>query len=419
MSDVELWAPLPERGYARMGVLYPHRKGRTESVTLQYDPEWVAAPAAFDLDPSAPRGTGTVQTPMGTTMFGALQDCSPDRWGRALIRQAEQKAARDEGRELQSLSDFDHLMGVRDDLRQGDLRLRFDGAWIAPDDAGVPELAQLPELLSLADRAMDDDLAREELARLVRQGSSLGGARPKAHVADADGRIAIAKFPSAHHDTWDVMAWERVALELAERAGIWVPSSQLIRIAGRSVLIVARFDRAPVDGGEQQRVGFRSSMTMCERTDGDDANYVDIAEVIEEYSPQTTTDLRQLWRRMAFNTLISNTDDHLRNHAFLHAGGDAWQLSPAYDLNPNPEPAVAATALSPDSDERSVDVLLGVSDWFRLDRDEAIGVLAEVVDAVGPWRSVAACHGLGSQAVQRMEPAFVHQRAEAAASVVA
>ena len=131
------------------------------------------------------------------------------------------------------------------------------------------------------------------------------------------GRMAIAKFPSASSDTWNVMAWEKVALDLARDAGITVPDSQLIRIGDRHVLVVDRFDRR-----RRARIGYASAMTMLEASDGDQRSYLEIAEVIEERSPAATAELHQLWRRIAFSILISNTDDHLRNHGFLHERGE-------------------------------------------------------------------------------------------------
>jgi hypothetical protein len=156
-------------------------------------------------------------------------------------------------------------------------------------------------LLDLAQRAEADTADLPDLQRLVRIGSSLGGARPEAHVRKADGRIAIAKFPSASHDTWNVMTWEKVALDLAVQAGIEVPSSMLLNLAGRSVLILDRFDRTAAG----ERVGYVSAMTKLEASDGDQRSYLDIAEVIERVSTSATEELHQLWRRIVFSIMIS------------------------------------------------------------------------------------------------------------------
>lgn len=396
-----------------IGDLHVHRnRGVVAGSTFVYDPSWVAASGAFDLDPATPRGTGPVQTAAGRALPGALADCSPDRWGRELRKREERHLAQQEDRAVRSLDDLDLLVGVRDDLRQGDLRIAVEGVF-QRDGGDIPVEAQLGELLELSDRAQTDEITAAELTRLVRQGSSLGGARPKAHVRDAAGRIAIAKFPSADHDTWDVMAWEKVCLDLAEASGIDVPDRRLLNIAGRHVLVVARFDRVHRSGRAPLRVGYRSAMTMCERSDGDTGSYLEIAEAVEERSNRPTLDLHQLWRRMAFSVRVTNTDDHLRNHAFLHAGSDNWRLSPAFDLNPDPDAGAEPhlrTAIDQYATDAHVDLLMEVAPLFRLDADDARAVLAEVDVAVSEWRGAAAAAGLSDAAARAMTPAFDHGR---------
>ncbi len=211
------------------------------------------------------------------------------------------------------------------------------------------------------------------------------------------------------------MAWERVALRLAADAGIEVPHSELITIARRSVLIVDRFDRTP--GG--QRIGYASALTMLEAREGDQRSYLDVAETIEERSPHATNDLRQLWRRMVFSVMISNTDDHLRNHGFLYAGSGAWRLSPAFDINPNPTPGPKdlSTAINEAETEARVDLLLDVAPYFRLDQSTATGVIVHVERTVNRWRTVARHTGLSTSEMDAMEPAFEHAAAEDARSL--
>ncbi len=412
MSDIEVLAQIADDPVA-VGQLHPHRsRGKAVSSTFVYNPGWAVRPDGFDLDPATPRGTGPVQAPAGHVLPRALADCAPDRWGRTLRMQEERRLAEERGRTPRALDDVDFLLGVRDDLRQGDLRLH-DGDGFQRPGGDIPLLADLGELLDLADRAVDEDLTATEIARLVKQGSSLGGARPKTHVQDPAGRLGIAKFPAASSDTWDVMAWEKVCLDLAESAGIAVPARQLLDIAGRRVLIVARFDRVHRPGRPPARVGYRSALTMCERTDGDAGSYLEVAEVIEQHSPHATEDLRQLWRRVVFNVLVTNTDDHLRNHAFLHVRADTWRLSPAFDLNPNPD-AGPSPALHTAIDEYATDADLGlvmeVAPLFRLDEASARQVLREVAEAVAGWRHTAQRCGLDEAAVRRMAPAFDHPR---------
>ena len=391
------------------GTLVSHRGRGTESATFAYVSSYVALPGTYALDPQLPLGTSPRQTRIAATLFGAFTDGAPDRWGKTLVKRREYAAARAEGRTARSLSEVDYLLGVRDDLRQGALRFRAGraegaGPFLADEGSGVPALTDLPELMDLAARAETDTADLTDLQRLIRVGSSLGGARLKAHVLGSDGSIAIAKFPSAAHDTWNVMAWEKVALDLARAAGIAVPPSQLLRLAGRSVLIVDRFDRRR-DG---TRVGYLSAMTMLEASEGDQRSYLEIAEVIENHSDNASEELEQLWRRIVFSVLISNTDDHLRNHGFLHQHDDTWRLSPAFDLNPNPEPGPRhlSTAIDISDDTASIAVALGVASEFRLDDERARQVLAEVATAVSGWRTVAAAFGLPEEDIDEMTPAF-------------
>ncbi len=389
------------------GKLYPHYRRGSESASFIYDSKYLASNGAYELDPGLPLVSGTLQTPVGRALFGAFADSSPDRWGRTLIQRAERARAKAAATAPRSMSEIDLLLGVRDDLRQGALRFRYDGQepFLATEDSGIPVLTDLPLLLDIAARAERDTANYDDLKRLVRAGSSLGGARPKAHVLDGSGHVAIAKFPSESSDTWNVMAWEKVALDLARNAEIAVPDSRLIQMGDRNVLIVDRFDRRG-----KTRVGYVSAMTMLEASDGDRRSYLEIADVIERHSPAASAELRQLWRRVAFNILISNTDDHLRNHGFLHARGESWTLAPAFDLNPNPDPGTKHLSLQIDfeSTRASIATLMSVAPYFRLDYDHALEALAQVAEAVARWRNVAASHRLPQRDLDIMESAFDH-----------
>jgi serine/threonine-protein kinase HipA len=405
VTDVEVYVVIDgEDVFA--GTLYAHRRRGSESASFAYDSTYLAHPGAYALDPLLPLTGGMHQTRASQALFGAFSDCAPDRWGRTLVKRREAALAREEGRAARSLGEVEYLLGVRDDLRQGALRFRQDnGPFLAEDDKGVPALTDLPSLLELAEKAERDAADLTDLQRLVRVGSSLGGARPKAHVLDANGRIAIAKFPSKSDDTWNVMAWEKVALDLAKASGITVPESRLLNLAGRHVLVVDRFDRT-ADGS---RIGYASAMTMLEASDGETRSYLEIAEVIETTSRRATAELLELWRRIAFSVLISNTDDHLRNHGFLHEHGESWRLSPAFDLNPNPDPGpkYLNTNINEGDNTASVELVLDVAEYFRLTTAQAAGVLGEIVDAVSQWKTVAAGHGLSAAEIDGMVRAFV------------
>ncbi len=400
------------------GRLYHHRRRGIESQSFVYDDRYLASRDAYALDPALPLVSGPLQTPVGQSMFGAFGDSAPDRWGRTLIMRAEMARARQAGTAPRSVSEMDVLLGVRDDLRQGALRFRAadDGPFLASEESGVPVLTDLPTLLEIAGRAEADAAGYDDLRRLLRAGSSLGGARPKAHVLNAAGRIAIAKFPSSSSDTWNVAAWEKVALDLARDAGISVPDSSLIRIGGRGVLVVDRFDRLGA-----VRVGYVSAMTMLEARDGDQRSYLEIADIIERHSPSATADLRQLWRRIAFSVLISNTDDHLRNHGFLHEHADSWVLAPAFDLNPDPAPGPKdlRTAIAWQDTRASIETLMSVAEDFRLTTRAAAAVLEQVLRSVSRWREVAALHGLRQAEIDAMEAAFEHAERDRALALTA
>jgi serine/threonine-protein kinase HipA len=339
---------------------------------------------------------------VGRSLFGAFADTAPDRWGRRLIDRTEAMSASEGGRTARSFSEADYLLGARDDMRQGALRYRRPGtdAFLATEETGVPALLELGALLSAADALERDDPTSDQLRLLLRGGSSLGGARPKAHVIGRDGRPAIAKFPSTKTDDWDVIRWEFVALELAGLAGITTAGHQLERVDGTPVLVLPRFDRR-ADG---QRIGYISAMTLLSATDGQTFDYLDIAEQIEADSDRPTDDLRELWTRAAYGRLISNTDDHLRNHGFLR-GAAGWRLAPAFDVNPNPQRAAFATAFAGD-DTGALGPLIDSAALFRLDADAVADRLTRLTAAADEWERTALRCGLSSAATAQMAPAF-------------
>lgn len=406
-APVEVWSS--EGADVAVGTLYPHRRRGVESATFTYGADWLANPGAYALDPRLPLSASPHHTSTSQPLFGALTDGAPDRWGRTLLLRQEKRRALAEGRQPRSLREIDYLLGVRDDLRQGALRYRSDaGAFLADETDGVPLLTDLQDLLALADLVERDGAELPDLKRLVHAGGSLGGARPKAHVTSPDGSLAIAKFPSTTSDTWDVMAWEEVLLRLARAAGIDVPTSTLLDVSGRHVLVVNRFDRRATGAGTR-RIGYVSAMTMLEAADGDTASYVDIAAVIEERSDRASADLEELWRRALFSVAAGNTDNHLRNHGFLHVPGvDAWRLSPAFDMNPDPTPGPKHHATSIDGSDApaSVAQVMAVAADFRLGPNDAERVARDVLGAVSEWREVAARVGLSARAIVEMEPAF-------------
>jgi serine/threonine-protein kinase HipA len=394
----------------RMGRLWVRVSRERETATFEYDPAWLVSPLRFSLQPATmPAGPGPFHTPAGQTLFGPIGDSAPDRWGRTLLARAERLRAAEQGRQRRTLREIDYLLGVSDFARVGALRFSTseDGPFLAEGGRStVPPLVELPRLLSASDHVMHEEETAADLRLLLAPGSSLGGARPKASVMDRDGSLLIAKFP-ANSDAYDVVRWEAVALDLAARSGIEVPPSRLETVLGRAVLMVRRFDR---DG--EVRFPFLSAMGMLSAADRETRSYLEIAEALQQHGSQTRADLRQLWRRIVFTVLISNTDDHLRNHGFLYAGPHGWTLSPAYDLNPVPlhvDDRLLSTTIGLDDDRSaSLELALEVAADFGLKAEEARRIVREVAAVVSGWHHTAAGFGLSPAEIEIMEAAFEH-----------
>ena len=389
------------------------RKGR-ESASFEYDSGWLEHAERFALEPALALTPGPFHTAPGRSLFGAVGDSTPDRWGRLLMRRAERRRARQEGRAPRALSEADVLLRVDDEARQGALRFSTEttGPFLAePGLSRIPPLVELPRLLVGAERVADDDENDDDIRLLLGPGSSLGGARPKASVRDADGRLCIAKFPHSQ-DEVDVVLWEGIALALAGESGIDVPERRIETVAGKRVLIVRRFDRRA-----EHRVPFLSAMNMLGATDREPRSYPEIAAALQRHGAAAPNDLHQLWRRVVFNVLISNTDDHLRNHGFLYEDHRGWRLSPAYDLNPVPtdiRPRVLSTSIAAHDPTASLDLALETAGHYRLGLNEANAIAKEVANAVAQWRAMARRLGAARHDIDRMASAFEHADLDAA-----
>ena len=382
------------------GRLFTHVRRGVETASFVYDRAYLARADAFPISPDLPLSEGTLHAP-ARSLFGAFEDCMPDRWGRNLLVRAERNAAREEGRTARSLFEGDLLVGVSDQTRQGALRVWQNGEPVARQEGGVPREVDIPRLLSQADAAEQDMDA--DIRDLLRAGSSLGGARPKASVVDAHGSLHIAKFPQASETLLeDTCAWEHVALKLAERCGIDVPEARLLRVAGRSVLILRRFDRKG-----HARVPYLSGLSAVQGTDGGSYSYLELAEFLEEEGAAPSVDLPELWRRILFSCAIGNTDDHLRNHGFLRER-DGWRLSPVFDVNPTPGDHPKYLSSSIDFDERLAvpEVALQVAEFFRVGRGEGRRIARQMARELADWRRVAVSDGISAGSVDRMASCF-------------
>lgn len=393
----------------RVGRLWFHVSKTRESASFEYDKKWLIHPERFALESALELTGGVFHTVDGMYMFGAMGDSAPDRWGRVLMRRAEAASAKNENRVPRTLLEIDYLLGVNDEVRQGALRFSLEpneAVFLAPKDkTAIPPLVYLPKLLSATEHFIAHTESEDDLRILLVPGSSLGGARPKASVRDQDGSLAIAKFPRGD-DEFNVVIWEAVALTLAKNAGISVPSWRLETILKKPVLITKRFDR-----NNEQRIPFLSAMSMLGAQDNEEHSYLEIAYALVQNGTTPEEDMAELWRRIVFNILISNTDDHLRNHGFIYERYKGWRLSPAYDLNPTPiemKPRILTTAIDFNDRSASLDTAMNVIKEFRLAKDRACEIIKEVDMAVKQWRKIASKFGLSKQECDRMASAFEH-----------
>jgi serine/threonine-protein kinase HipA len=397
-----------------VGRLWGRMRKDSESATFEYDAEWLKNPAKFSLEPALQLGPGPFHTPADTPMFGAIGDSAPDRWGRALMRRMERRRAEAAGTAPRALREIDFLLLVDDEARLGALRFaeKEGGPFIRKEGVKrIPPLVELPKLLAAAEHVMDEKDTAEDLQLLLAPGSSLGGARPKASVREKDGELAIAKFPRKD-DEYNTVVWEAIALALASKAGIDVPKTRIETVANKPVLLLRRFDR---DG--DSRIPFLSAMSMLGSKDNDTRSYMEIVDALRQHGAKPKEDMEKLWRRVVFNILISNTDDHMRNHGFLYDGPDGWRLSPAYDLNPTPtdiKPRILSTAINEDDTTASLPVAMAVADYFEVDDKKARAIAAEVGKVVATWRDEAAKHGIRKTEIDRMASAFEHADLDAA-----
>lgn len=399
-------------GPVLVGRLWARSRSGRESATFEYDPAWLAHPERFALEPALTLDAGPLHTRDGHSLFGAFGDSAPDRWGRMLLRRAEGRKARDENRKARTLTEADYLLGVGDRTRSGALRFSMQegGPFLAEGDAGqIPPLVLLPKLLNAALRVTADKESDEDLRLLLAPGSSLGGARPKASIIDRDGQLSIAKFPQ-HDDQGHATLWEGLALQLAGDAKIRTPVFRNEKIGKRHILLLRRFDRE----GER-RIPFLSAMSMLGAADNEPHSYLEIADALRRYGARPEADCAELWRRIVFNVLISNTDDHLRNHGFLYEPG-GWVLAPAYDLNPIPieiKPRNLSLAIDEGDNAASLDLAFSVAEHFGLKGNEARSIAGEVGVAVMRWRAVAARIGISAREIDNAASAFEHEDLEA------
>lgn len=399
-----------------MGSLVYVRQGRRENSAFAYDEDWLASSERFnvsaDLQLVAGHQTHKAASLHDSVFHGAIADTAPDAWGRRVIARDHAKRRKGDP-QLPALTEMDYLLAVDDFSRVGALRLRDpDGTWQRTTTDGqrsTPPLIEL-ERVFLASRAVErGDETAEDLRYLQGKGTSLGGMRPKCTLIDEGGRLAIGKFPSVG-DARSVTRGEVLALKLAALAGIDAAPARIVLLGEVPVAVIGRFDRDQADG----RIPYQSAASLLQASREEDRSYTEIADAIRAHGHAPTQDVRQLWRRLVFNLLITNVDDHLQNHGFLHVAHGQWRLAPAFDINPFPDKERESKTWLSEQDGPITDVgmLLARAAYFWLDQAQARAVLAEVHAAVANWRQVAlsADVGLRQLELDDFAPAFEHEQ---------
>ena len=296
---------------------------------------------------------------------------------------------------------------MNDFSRMGAIRFRDNTGEFHRPSGGTrqtPTLIQLPHLLAASKAVEENKETARDLEYLRGNGTSLGGLRPKCSIIDADGSLAIGKFPSVK-DTRSIVHGEVLALHLAAAAGIDAAKARVVDSEGVPVAVISRFDR--LNG---KRLMYLSARSLMQAAPAEQYAYVDIADILRMYSSQAAADLKELWRRMVFNILINNVDDHLNNHGFLHHAHGQWKLAPAFDLNPFPDKERALkTWISEDAGEvASLAEALAVARLFGLSHGTKSAVLDEVKSAVVNWKTIARAVGMSAVDISSFAPAFEH-----------
>ena len=388
----------------------------SDSYSFSFHDEWLRRHSDLFLSEDLNNYPGMQYTQPGKDIFGCFSDASPDRWGRTLLLRREQIAASEEGRPMRRLSSFDLLTGIDDFSRMGGFRFKEekDGDFINVDESlKIPPLADVRELIAASmeiERSEEENQlpAKKWINQLAMPGSSLGGARPKASVISEDKTLYVAKFPS-RKDDYDAGLWEHFAHLLAKNAGINVAHTEVLSVGEKyHTLLSKRFDRTP----EDRRVHFASAMTLLGLSDGDNATtghgYLDIVDFILQNCTNVEANLQELYRRVAFNVCIGNSDDHFRNHGFLLTA-KGWTLSPAYDMNPtlNEYQSLLITSTSNKAD---LHILLDACEDYMIRRKVAEGIIRDVANVVKDWRCLSTRLGIAKNEQERFTTVFEGRR---------
>lgn len=391
----------------RLGILYAETIRGREVFSFTFDAEWLKNPCCQLLDPDLQLFKGTQYLDDGKNNFGLFMDSSPDRWGRVLLDRREAMLAKEEHRNVRPLMESDYLTGVFDESRMGAIRIKSDvdgdfldnvAHYSTPPFSSIRELEHASIELEQNDGISDNKWLR----MLIAPGSSLGGARPKANVKDENGHLWIAKFPS-RNDRFDVGAWEAVCMTMAKECGIQVPQFIVEKFnSNYHSFICRRFDRY----GDNRRRHFTSAMTMLGYTDGaQGVSYLELVEWICGNCINVKNNIEQLFRRIVFNIAVSNCDDHLRNHGFLLTK-QGWELSPAYDLNPDPYGNGLSLNITDTDNRLDMELALETASYMGLSLNDAKNIISHTEATVSKWRTISSRYHIPREEQDRMQSAF-------------
>lgn len=397
----------------QIGTLYVSSMRGKNIYSFEYTENWLYNFSHIMLDPDLYNTKGRQFVPADKKIWGFLSDCLPDRWGRKLLKRKEEILAIKENRDARDLTELDFLIGVNDESRMGGLRFKYADSqnFISETDLyNVPPLETLRKLEQASIEFEKSHLQDDKwLQILLEPGSSLGGARPKATVKDEMEQLWIAKFPS-NHDDYNIGAWEKTTIDLAKLAGLNTPETMLKDFSAKgSTFLTKRFDRQ-YNNKNCKRIHYASALTLLGKTDGanyeDGSSYLEMADFIKTYSIQPDKDLEELWSRIVFSILVSNTDDHLRNHDFILTE-NGWKLSPLFDVNPNPRGKQLSLNITENNNLKKISLALDTAKYYNLSSSKAKDNVTRITKIIeGNWQKIAKQNGCAKSEIDLMRPAF-------------
>ncbi len=366
-----------------------------ESYSFEFSKDWLKNYGSIQLSDDINNYTGIQYCQQNNEIFGCFADSLPDRWGRTLILRREQILAMEEKRPVRRLTEFDFLTGIDDYTRIGGFRYKIDPTGEFINTSNKLQIPPITEIKELVRASNEIELSEEKnslpekkwLFQLIQPGTSLGGARPKATIIDENKHLYIAKFPS-RNDLYDVGLWEHLSHLLAKESGLNCSESKVIKAGNKyHTLLSKRFDRT----ADNKRIHYASAMTMLGLKDGCNANtgngYLDIVNYIIKNCCNVDYNLKELYRRVAFNISIGNSDDHFRNHGFILTS-KGWTLSPAFDINPSlsKEQSLLINSYTAKSD---LNILLDSCEEYMLNHNTAKQIIEEVLKGISKWKLLA------------------------------